>query len=57
MTGYAASKARRKADRQLAAINDFVESIRSPNRTHAPSSLQNIRVSSAAANPLSGSQY
>src|SRR5260221_8990 len=28
-----------------------------PNRTHAPSSLQNIRLSSAAANPLSGSQY
>jgi antirestriction protein ArdC len=27
------------------------------DRTHAPSSLQNIRLNSAAANPLSGSQY
>jgi ABC-type sugar transport system substrate-binding protein len=34
-----------------------VQSAAKPNRTHAPSSLQNIRLSSAAANPLSGSQY
>jgi hypothetical protein len=28
-----------------------------PNRTHAPSSLDNIRLSSDVANSLSGSQY
>jgi hypothetical protein len=31
MTGYTASKASAEGDRQLAAINDFVESIRSVN--------------------------
>jgi hypothetical protein len=32
------------------------KALRSPNRTHAPSSLQNIRLSSDVPNPLNGSR-
>src|SRR6266516_3074787 len=50
-------RARERADPHPYMDKAPVSRVDPSNRTHAPSSLQNIRLSSAAANPLSGSQY